>query len=90
MKLEMFIDPAYYDMWCVKPVDMKDFGATLHFNTEKEAGYAKQSIEKWITKLSKREWVPLSDEDYDELLLSGDWGGSLIQATQNKLKEKNT
>ena len=38
----------------------------------------------------KREWVGLTDEEYDELMLSGDWGGSLIQATQNKLKEKNT
>lgn len=38
----------------------------------------------------KREWVGLTDEDYDELMLSGDWGGSLIQATQAKLKEKNT
>jgi len=42
MKLEMFIDSAYYDMWCVKPVDMKDFNSTLHYDTEKEAGYAKQ------------------------------------------------
>ena len=38
----------------------------------------------------KREWVGLTDEEYDELMLSGDWGGSLIQATEAKLKEKNT
>jgi hypothetical protein len=37
----------------------------------------------------KREWVGLTDDEYDELMLSGDWGGSLIQATQAKLKEKN-
>jgi len=37
----------------------------------------------------KNEWVGLTDEEYDELMLSGDWGGSLIQATQAKLKEKN-
>jgi hypothetical protein len=37
----------------------------------------------------QREWVGLTDEEYDELMLSGDWGGSLIQATQAKLKEKN-
>ena len=42
-----------------------------------------------VERLRKREWVGLTDEDYDELL-TGDWGGSLIQATQAKLKEKNT
>lgn len=41
-------------------------------------------------RAEKREWIELTDEEYDELLLSGDWGGSLIQSTQNKLKEKNT
>lgn len=38
----------------------------------------------------RKGWVELTDEEYDELLLSGDWGGSLIQATQAKLKEKNS
>jgi len=38
----------------------------------------------------KREWVGLTDEEYDELMISGDWGGSLIQATEAKLKEKNS
>lgn len=38
----------------------------------------------------RKEWVELTDEEYDELMLSGDWGGSLIQATQAKLKEKNS
>ena len=47
-KLEMFIDPSYYDMWCVKPKKVKDFNLTLHFDTEKEAGYSKQVIEKWM------------------------------------------
>ena len=37
----------------------------------------------------KREWVGLTDEDYEELL-KDDWGGSLIQAVEAKLKEKNT
>jgi len=44
---------------------------------------------KLYTAPPKREWVGLTDEDYDELL-TGDWGGSLIQATEAKLKEKNT
>jgi hypothetical protein len=42
------------------------------------------------TVIVGREWVGLTDDEYDELMLSGDWGGSLIQATQDKLKEKNT
>ena len=39
-------------------------------------------------KAAKREWVGLTDGDYDELL-TGDWGGSLIKAVEAKLKEKN-
>jgi hypothetical protein len=37
----------------------------------------------------KREWVGLTDDDYEELLETKDWGGSLIYAVENKLKEKN-
>jgi len=36
----------------------------------------------------KKEWVPLTDEEYDELL-TGDWGGSLIRRVEARLKEKN-
>ena len=42
-----------------------------------------------ITAPPKREWVGLTDEDYEELLETKDWGGSLIKATEAKLKEKN-
>jgi hypothetical protein len=68
MKLEMFIDHAYYDMWCVKPVGMKDFNQTLHFNTEKEAGYALQTIEKWLNReLAKHEILnSCATDDPDE------------------------
>ena len=38
----------------------------------------------------KREWVGLTDDEYEELLETKDWGGSLIAATEAKLKEKNT
>jgi hypothetical protein len=48
-----------------------------------------QAVNKLYLKVPKNEWVGLTDEEYDELMLSGDWGGSLIQATQAKLKEKN-
>ena len=37
----------------------------------------------------RKPWVGLTDEDYEELL-KDDWGGSLIQAVEAKLKEKNT
>ena len=36
----------------------------------------------------KREWVGLTDEDYNELL-DGDWGCFLIKEVEAKLKEKN-
>ena len=38
----------------------------------------------------RREWVGLTDDEYEELLETKDWGGSLIAATEAKLKEKNT
>jgi hypothetical protein len=68
MKLEMFIDHAYYDMWCVKPVGMRDFNATLHFNSEKEAGYAMQTIEKWFNmEFARNEIITsCSSDDPDE------------------------
>ena len=40
-------------------------------------------------KHTKRKWVGLTDDDYEQLLESKDWGGSLIQATEAKLREKN-
>jgi hypothetical protein len=45
---------------------------------------------KMYVKHTGREWVALSDEDYEELLNSNDWGGSLIYAVEKKLMEKNT
>lgn len=40
------------------------------------------------TAAPKREWVSLTDDEYDELL-TGDWGGSLIKRVEARLKEKN-
>ena len=51
--------------------------------------FATSEVKPLYTAPPKREWVGLTDAEYDELMLSGDWGGSLIQATQAKLKEKN-
>jgi hypothetical protein len=42
------------------------------------------------TAPTKREWVGLTDDDYEELLTTRDWGVYLIEAVENKLKEKNT
>jgi hypothetical protein len=42
-----------------------------------------------ICKLGKREWVGLTDDDYEELLRTRDWGVYLIEAVEAKLKEKN-
>lgn len=36
-----------------------------------------------------RKWVGLTDEDYEELLKTRDWGVYLIEAVEAKLKEKN-
>ena len=51
--------------------------------------FATSEVKPLYTAPPKREWVGLTDEDYDELL-NGDWGGSLIQAVEAKLREKNT
>ena len=78
MKLEMFIDSAYYDMWCVKPVDMKDFNSTLHYDTEKEAGYAKQSIERWMRMSApKSENTNVFFVFYQEKDFAGHVGGTV-------------
>ena len=37
----------------------------------------------------QREWVGLTDDDYEELLRTREWGVYLIEAVENKLKEKN-
>jgi hypothetical protein len=42
------------------------------------------------TAPTKREWVGLTDDDYEELLRTREWGVYLIEAVENKLKEKNT
>jgi hypothetical protein len=41
------------------------------------------------TAPTKREWVGLTDDDYEELLRTREWGVYLIEAVENKLKEKN-
>ena len=57
-----------------------------------DAEYAQEPVECMcgICKLGKREWVGLTDDDYEELLRTREWGVYLIEAVENKLKEKNT
>jgi len=53
---------------------------------QEEIDELRQAIEQAET----REWVGLTDDDYEELLRTRDWGVSLIEAVEAKLKEKNT
>jgi hypothetical protein len=48
--MEVFNDPSHYDMWAVRPVGVRDFNRTVHFDTEHEARFAAQCFEAW-TKL---------------------------------------
>ncbi len=41
------------------------------------------------SKPQKKKWVGLTDDDYEELLRTRDWGVYLIEAVEVKLKEKN-
>ena len=47
-------------------------------------------LEKAWDEAQQREWVGLTDDDYEELLRIREWGVSLIEAVEAKLKEKNT
>lgn len=44
---EIFTDPCYFDMWCLKLKSSKDFNNTLHFTKENEARHALQTILNW-------------------------------------------
>ena len=57
---------------------------------ERENNMLRARNERLEKEAAERKWVGLTDEDYDELLETKDWGGSLIYATEAKLKEKNT
>jgi hypothetical protein len=46
-------------------------------------------VEPLYTAPQKKEWVGLTDDDYEELLRTRDWGVYLIEAVEAKLKEKN-
>ena len=47
-KLEIFNDPCYFDMWCLRKKDDKDFTHTIHLSKKEDAENAKKVIELWI------------------------------------------
>ena len=53
MTLEIFYDPCYFDMWCVRDSATKDFNMTLHFSSTEHAEHAKAVIEEWIRTAKK-------------------------------------
>ncbi len=53
MELEVFSDSSYFDMWCVKQKDCKDFDLTIHFMDRVTATHAAQVIETWFNELIK-------------------------------------
>ncbi|MEP3669329.1 MAG: hypothetical protein ABJN42_21635 [Roseibium sp.] len=49
---EIFCDPSYYDMWCLRPKGSRDFNATVHFGTEVEAKRASEALVTWMADLA--------------------------------------
>jgi hypothetical protein len=48
LTFENFLDPAYFDMWCLRVAGSKDLNKTLHFATTDEAHHAQALIKEWI------------------------------------------
>jgi hypothetical protein len=48
MKLEVFEDRMYFDMFCVRPEGSSDFNDTIHFVRKADALVAMRVIESWI------------------------------------------
>ena len=57
---EIFVDPAYWDMWCLRKTSDKSFNNTLHFVKKTEALHALQTICIWSG------YTPMQD-DFKEL-----------------------
>jgi len=47
MKLELYIDNDYCEMWSLKPEYVNDRNQSLHFSSRNEALYAQKVIEGW-------------------------------------------
>ena len=48
MTFETFNDPSYFDMWCVRSTEDKDFNMTIHLTKQADAEHAKRVIEEWV------------------------------------------
>lgn len=47
---EVFSDPAYFDMWCLRPIGNRSFDETIHFNMRGDAVNASLVVAAWMKK----------------------------------------
>lgn len=45
---QIFSDPSYYGMWCLKPKKIRDFNYTIHFSDQRTAEHALEVILEWF------------------------------------------
>lgn len=50
---EIFEDPNYYDMWCVRRKGTKDFNDTIHFGSREQAIHASHVVAGWIATINQ-------------------------------------
>ncbi len=51
IELEMFHDPSYYGMWCVRNKQDKSFNNTIHVMNKESAEHAVTLIEEWLKSI---------------------------------------
>ena len=51
MEWECFSDPSHYDMWCVRPVGERTFGAGYHLMRQEEAEHLRDRLTGYATTL---------------------------------------
>lgn len=81
IEFEIFSDPSYYDMWALRPVGVRDFNNTLHFNTMKDAQFAAQVIGNWMINDTRRN--PTAGPQCKTCKGFGMVGGSIGQTPEN-------
>ena len=84
--IERFLDPLA--KWQIRKP--KDGGPMITVYPQRVAEEAINDLRQAVAETKQREWVGLTDDDYEELLRTREWGVSLIEAVEAKLKEKNT
>ncbi len=83
--IERFLDPLA--KWQVRKP--KDGGPMITVYPQKVAEEAINDLRQAVAETKQRKWVGLTDDDYEELLRTREWGVYLIEAVEAKLKEKN-